>query len=232
MILGPPREDPVLLTHRPQVLSWDRADTWAQQRLVPYRDEIAARLGPTVASLGAVAFDLSIGFGPTSDLEVVGDLDNYLAPVAEALGRDRIVAAWGSKDTGQSSTLAVGSPRNLAPDALADFQHATVRTRSSTATNAWKAEIASQLSHLMPLPSTGAVELVAGFRVGPGRAWLNLWKPAIDALGRILGPGPRQWHPRDGRVTRLGMSVARDAALGWDVEIDYWWRSVPWRDAR
>jgi hypothetical protein len=171
VILGPPREDPVLLTHRPQVLSWDRADTWAQQRLVPYRDEIAARLGPTVASLGAVAFDLSIGFGPTSDLEVVGDLDNYRAPVAEALGRDRIVAAWGSKDTGQSSTLAVGSPRNLAPDALADFQHATVRTRSSTATNAWKAEIASQLSHLMPLPSTGAVELVAGFRVGPGRAW-------------------------------------------------------------
>jgi hypothetical protein len=137
VILGPPREDPVLLTHRPQVLSWDRADTWAQQRLVPYRDEIAARLGPTVASLGAVAFDLSIGFGPTSDLEVVGDLDNYLAPVAEALGRDRIVAAWGSKDTGQSSTLAVGSPRNLAPDALADFQHATARTtgrRSSRTT--------------------------------------------------------------------------------------------------
>jgi hypothetical protein len=41
---------------------------------------------------------------------------------------------------------------------------------------------------------------------------------ALSTLGRL--------------VTRLGMSVARDAALGWDVEIDYWWRSVPWLDAR
>ena len=67
------------------------------------------------------------------------------------------------------------------------------------------------------------------FRVGPGRAWHNLWKPAIDALGVVLGvPGPRRWHPRDGRITELGLTVEVIEALGWDVLIDYWWQARPW----
>ncbi len=38
---GPQAGLPVVLEHGPQVLSWGAAGTWAQQRLVPYREEIA-----------------------------------------------------------------------------------------------------------------------------------------------------------------------------------------------
>jgi hypothetical protein len=74
----------------------------------------------------------------------------------------------------------------------------------------------------------GAAELLAGpvrlelaFVVGPGRNWLNLWKPTIDSLDRLLGrarPG-RAWHPLDGRITELGMRLTVGPASRHDVVI-------------
>jgi hypothetical protein len=65
------------------------------------------------------------------------------------------------------------------------------------------------------------------FRVGPGREWTNLWKPAIDALGGILGlAGTRPWHPRDDRITALSLHRTIDDALVHAVELGVWWRPV------
>jgi hypothetical protein len=58
--------------------------------------------------------------------------------------------------------------------------------------------------------------------VGPGRNWLNLWKPTIDALGPLLGsaqPG-KLWNPRDGRIVELGLHCVVDADLRHDVVME------------
>jgi hypothetical protein len=71
-----------------------------------------------------------------------------------------------------------------------------------------------------PLPE-GGVTLQLAFVVGPGRAWANLWKPTIDALGAILGrdEGAGEWNTRDGRITELGLHCTIDPNRGHDVEI-------------
>lgn len=224
---GPPAGPSVVLSHRPQVLSWDAAGTWAQQRLVPYRQEIATRFASIEGD--GLSLQLSCGLGPTSDLEAAGDLDNLLVPVIDALGRPRFVAAWGNKNAGTRSLLAVGKPTELRVDDLGSWSHVHVETTASAGGETWKQQVADQVAIVAPLPSGGAAALVVAFVVGPGRAWHNLWKPAIDALGHILGAsGPGRWQPRDGRVVELGFSLRTDPALGWTVQIDYWWQPRPW----
>ena len=55
--------------------------------------------------------------------------------------------------------------------------------------------------------------------IGPRRNWLNLWKPTIDALDALLGQMvPAQpWHPREGRIVKLGLHQQVDNYLGHDV---------------
>ena len=52
--------------------------------------------------------------------------------------------------------------------------------------------------------------------VGPRRNWLNLWKQTIDALDPLLGRTrpDRAWHPRDGRITELGVHCTVDQFAG------------------
>jgi len=65
------------------------------------------------------------------------------------------------------------------------------------------------------------------FRVGPRRAWTNLWKPAIDALGGILGlVGTRAWHPRDERIGALSLHREVDDHLEHAVELGVWWHPL------
>ncbi len=226
-IFGAPASPAIQLVHRPQVLSWDAAGSWPQERLRPYGDEIAATFAGVDGD--GLSFRLSCGLGPTTNLEAAGDLDNLLVPVVDALGRSRFIAAWGAKDAGTASTLAVGPALDLDPAHLAGWDHAAVRTTASAGGEAWKQQIAEQLAGCAPVPSTEAVAMVIAFDVGPGRAWHNLWKPAIDAAGQILGvPGPRRWHPRDGRIVELGLSVAANPSLGWSVGLRYWWQARAW----
>jgi hypothetical protein len=59
------------------------------------------------------------------------------------------------------------------------------------------------------------------FTVGPNRNWLNLWKPAIDALGQILGhtPAAGPWAPLDGRIVDLGLHRRVDPRIANEVLI-------------
>jgi hypothetical protein len=59
------------------------------------------------------------------------------------------------------------------------------------------------------------------FVAGPRRAWANLWKPTIDALGAILGrdDGAREWNARDGRIIDLGLHCVVDPGLRDEVWI-------------
>jgi hypothetical protein len=69
----------------------------------------------------------------------------------------------------------------------------------------------------------GPIELGIRFGVSPQRNWVTLWKPAIDALGGILGDGDRPWHPRDDRISVLMLERQLRPELRWDVELDVWW---------
>jgi hypothetical protein len=63
------------------------------------------------------------------------------------------------------------------------------------------------------------------FRVSPKINWANLWKPAIDSLGPILGEGSKPFSPNDDRILRLALHRLVDSNIGFDVELGVWWRS-------
>jgi hypothetical protein len=73
--------------------------------------------------------------------------------------------------------------------------------------------------------------------VEPSRNWANSWKRTIDGLEPLLGrtyPN-RDWNPQDGRIIRLGLHLAVDAALEHDVEATIWatpadldWPELAW----
>jgi hypothetical protein len=99
---------------------------------------------------------------------------------------------------------------------------------ASSATGAWKQQLAAGLAastNLWVLPP-GPVAIHIAFRVGPHRNWATLWKPAIDALGGVLGVDnpTKPFAPRDDRITELGLQHSIDPSLGHAVQIDVWWR--------
>jgi hypothetical protein len=224
-VLGPPASEAIGLEHRPQVLSWDAAGTPMQQRLIPYREEIQRKFADSVRRAGT-AFDLTCGLGPGSNLEQLGDIDNFLGPVAHALGPSTILSAWGAKTSNVVSFLAVGEPTAMELRPVDGWNIRSVQTTVAAGGNSWKEQIAQQIADLEPSPTTTPIELVLHFRTGPTRNWMNLWKPAIDSLHSILGVGPRLWHPRDGLIYRLGLSSETDPALEWKVDIDIAWRAT------
>lgn len=94
------------------------------------------------------------------------------------------------------------------------------KTTASASTAAFKEQIYAAVAGAAELPA-GPVRIELAFVVGPRRNWLNLWKRTIDSLDPLLGRTypDRAWHPRDGRITELGMHLTLDSALRDDVVI-------------
>ena len=88
-------------------------------------------------------------------------------------------------------------------------------TAASSSSLAYKEAIRAAVSVAAVLPY-GPVRLELSFVVGPRRNWLNLWKQTIDALDPLLGRTrpDRAWHPRDGRITELGLHCTVDQFAG------------------
>jgi hypothetical protein len=76
-----------------------------------------------------------------------------------------------------------------------------VSTSVSAEKAAYKEAIRDQVTAATPLPAGGVV-LQLAFVVGPGRAWANLRKPTIDALGAVLG---RDTAHRSGTSAMAGL---------------------------
>ncbi len=137
-------------------------------------------------------------------------------PLVHWLGAD-VVSAWATKRHAAESTLLIEPARSTtAPEA-----GWWVGVETSYETARYKEQIAQQLE------AAGAVEVAPGkpltariaFLVGPGRNWLNLSKPTIDALGVLVGEGTRPWAPQDGRITSLGLIKWVDDGLQHQVRI-------------
>lgn len=211
----------LLLRKLPQLASWDVGHSPSQTRLRDYLDDTVALIGD-LSVRGGSELAVCLDVGLPAHVELLGerDLDNYLFPVAARLApfRDRrFVSFWATKRHADASMIGVEPAVLVAAPLPAPL---LVETAASSVTMAYKKEIHSQLSWFEPFPD-GPVHLELSFTIGPGRNWLNLWKPTIDALDPILGRtrAERDWHPKDGRIVELGLHCAVDSSLGHAVRI-------------
>jgi len=148
--------------------------------------------------LGRLGDATHLAIAPTVDLDEAidltsggRDLDNYLCPLVRRLGASRFRTAWARKTHDRRSHVTIGQAAEANSAILTGWDFATVECSASAASRAWQETIAEQLPQCRV---ADAVELQIAFGVGPARNWVTLWKPAIDALGGILGvEDPR--HP-------------------------------------
>ena len=94
---------------KPQLASWDRAGLPSQVKLAHFLAHVDAIAGPVLATVGGrVVAELIVGFSDGVSLTHGGhDLDNYLFPVAQRLGPQRVAAIFGRKIHGPSSLASI-----------------------------------------------------------------------------------------------------------------------------
>ncbi len=210
----------VELSRRPRLASWDAVGHPAQEALRDFLDHAELDLRHQLrAATPPWALEMELGLPSTVPLLDHHDLDNYLYPLAQRLGGHRLVSARAAKRHGPRSTARIDTARPVTPPDHYPVHH--LRTTASAGTVAYKQQIHDQLvgSGATDRPPGTALSAVICFTHGPGRNWLNLWKPTLDAFGPLLGECTRPWNPRDGTIVELTLNSTIDPALGWDIEI-------------
>jgi hypothetical protein len=202
-----PQGDRLPLEVAPRLASWMISDHPDQVRLTAFLDHAEAVVRPRIDQLpGPLALLLEVALPDTVPLLDQHDLDNYLFPLAKRLGAGtgrEFVSVWGTKSVGDRSSVTVATAEPAQGEPPMEF---SVATSAASDTITYKKQVRDQLARALPLPE-GPVALDLAFEVGPGRDWMDLWKPTIDSLDPLLGattPG-RAWHPRDGRIVELGL---------------------------
>jgi len=175
---------------KPQLASWDRAGHPSQVKLARFLAHVGAITGPVLATVrGRVAAELIVGFSDGVSLIDSGhDLDNYLFPVAQRLGPQRVAAIFGRKIHGPSS-LAVAPAQPATAQATPQF---STRMAGSYQRKEWKQTLHDRLAVQATTIDPGPAGLTIALTTGPGRNWASLWKPLIDAFGPPAGRRP---HP-------------------------------------
>ena len=210
---------------KPQLASWDRAGHLSQVKLARFLAHVDAIAGPVLATVsGRVADELIVGFSDDVSLTDGGhDLDNYLFPVAQRLGPQRVAAIFGRKIHG-SSSLVVGPAQ---PDPAGATSQFSTRMAGSYERKEWKQTLHDRLAVHAATIDPGPAGLNIALTTGPGRNWASLWKPLIDAFGPVLGEDPtRPFHPHDDRVVSIRLHHTIDKGIAHDVIIDAWWASL------
>ena len=207
---------------KPQLASGDRAGHPGQVKLARFLAHVDAIAGPVLAAVsGRVAAELIVGFSEGACLTDGGhDLDNYLLPVAQRLGPERVAAIFGRKICGPSS-LAVGPAW---PDTAGTAPQFSARMAGSCERKEWKQKLHDQLAAQAATIDPGPAGLTIALTTGPGRNWASLWKPLIEAFGPVLGEDPAQpFHPHEDRIVSLSLHHTIDTGLTHDVIIHAWW---------
>jgi hypothetical protein len=211
------------LSVAPELASWDKAGSPGQVRLAAFLAHAGSLAAPAIASAdGPVAVELTVGLPPAVPLTSGGrDLDNYLYPLAQHLGAGHIQAMFGRKVNATSSVLAICAAE---PQPIPVIPAFAARITGSYEHPQWKTSIREALqARTRPIPH-GPLSLDIAITTGPGRNWAILWKPLIDSFGPLLGEDPaRPFHPRDDRITSLGLHHHIDTAIGHDVAIEATW---------
>ncbi|MEV4640119.1 hypothetical protein AB0J80_22500 [Actinoplanes sp. NPDC049548] len=168
-----------------------------------------------------LALRVNIALPGTTPLLRLHHLDNYVFPLIPRLTagtRRQFASVWATKRHATKHSVAVCQARGIRdPGATYSFQ---ARTTASAISPDYKKQIRRQLTADRPLPD-GGIALQLSFVVGRRRAWPNLWKTTIDALGAIIGhdASNSEGSVHDGRITDLGLHCRVDPATGSDVII-------------
>jgi hypothetical protein len=175
--------DAVQLSIEPRLASWDRAGHPSQVRLADFLAHVDAVARPVMALLdGRVAAELTVGLPDALPLINGGrDLDNYLFPVVQRLGRQRIAAIFGRKIRGPSS-LAIGPAQ---PQTAATAPLFSTRMTGSYERRQWKQDLRKQ-----PAAGAGSHGQAGAGRDGhrgDDRAGPQLGQP-VEAAHRRLRP--------------------------------------------
>src|SRR5260370_24940320 len=178
---------------KPQLASWDRAGHPSQVKLARFLAHVDAIAGPVLATVSSrVAAELIVGFSDGGLLIDSGhDLDNYLFPVAQRLGPQRVAAIFGRKIHGRASG-AVGPAQ---PDTAGASPQFSTRMAGSYERTQWKQKLHDRLSAQAATIDPGPAGLTIALTTGPGRNWASLWKPLIDAFRPVLGQDPTRPLP-------------------------------------
>ncbi|WP_422748882.1 hypothetical protein ACN27E_10635 [Mycobacterium sp. WMMD1722] len=200
----------------PQLDSWDGAGNQSQVRLSAFLADAEAATAASRIS-GPWTLRLDVGLEPHLNLLNKRDLDNYAKPLASRLSDGQLVSVWCTKRTGAQSYVRIEAAREVLAPPTEVLQ---VTTTASWDGPGAKEQIRTALAAVKELPD-GPVKLELAFTVGPSRNWINLWKPTIDSLGALLGHEHpfREWNPRDGRITELGLHLHVDSILSYEVII-------------
>lgn len=212
-----PQGEALTLRKTPRLASWNKATDPDQVRLKDYLDDTADLLrSATTTVRGPWSLRMDVGLPAGTDLTNMADLDNYAYPLASRLRTNQLVSVWCTKGHSVTSHVLVAAARPTAPPP----ELWSARTTASSQTSGYKEQVRSGVAEAAEI-LTGPVQLEIAFVVGPRRNWLNLWKPTIDALDPLLGRTrpDRSWHPKDGRITTLGLHLKTDPALGNDVVV-------------
>ncbi|MET4645022.1 hypothetical protein ABID95_004773 [Streptomyces atratus] len=158
-------------------------------------------------TLPALALALDVGLADRIVLTRGShDLDNYLFPLTRTFRASRFDAVLARKRHAASSTIAIGPAMPADPDRAEVPPLLSVLTSVSATSAEWKEAIHQACRAAKPEPDPdGPLQLKLCFRLSAGRNWSTLWKPAIDALGPLLGmPDPgRPYRPNDDRIVDL-----------------------------
>src|ERR1700746_2459911 len=142
---------------KPQLASWERAGHPSQVKLARFLAHVDVIAGPVLArGSGRVAAELIVGFSDGVVLTDGGhDLDNYLFPVAQRLGPERVAAVFGRKIHGPSS-LAVGPAQ---PDTARAAPQFSARMAGSSERKQWKQTLHDRLAVQAAVIDPGPVGL-------------------------------------------------------------------------
>jgi hypothetical protein len=186
----------------PRLASWNSKSDPAQIGLQAYLTDVAARLG-ALPDTPNLFLHLQIDVREPARLLDGRDLENYLTPLVAKLGASRFVLVSATKRVGGGSYLSIGQAIN------------------------WKQSIREHLlASGMPVLPPGSVDVQLAFRCSARRNWPQLWKPAGDAMGPILGE-PRldkPFNPADDPILSIAFHRLVDGNRGHDVQIGMWWR--------
>lgn len=155
-----------------------------------------------------------------------GELTWWLEGVAARLGQVRLDAVFGGRRPAGFSRLRVARsrPGPVPPPAAVR----TVVTASATSID-FKQQLhdACRAATSAPAPD-GPVAVELRLTVSRRRDWTALWRPALQALGPVLGvPDPERPYVADvARVTRLGLHRRLDDQVGPRVGVEVWWQPV------
>ncbi len=207
----------------PVLASWDASTHPSQVRLRAYLDRVVDALAPAIDAAAHLALHIDVRLPPDADLLHHNDLENYLTPVAQRLRLPNLVRAGATKALRRSGETSRVELWEVEPDDTPTTGWYVASPIGSTSATAWKTSLRDALlgagvAEEMP----GPLALEISFRCPPRRRnWVNLWKPAGDALGPLLGePDPRSpFNPADDRVVELALHLDADDAMGDAVRV-------------